>query len=92
VFGPVLSILEASSDDEAVAIADNSVYGLGGAVWGPDEAALAAAGRIQAGQVDVNGGGFNPRASFGGYKQSGLGREMGEYGIADVCEIKAVQR
>ena len=92
VFGPVLSILTARSDDDAVAIANNSIYGLGGAVWGDDEAALEAAGRIQTGQVDINGGAFNPGAPFGGYKQSGIGREMGEYGIADVCEIKAVQR
>jgi aldehyde dehydrogenase (NAD+) len=93
VFGPVLSILSAGSDDDAVAIANNSIYGLGGAVWGTDsDAALAAAARMQTGQVDVNGGTFNAGAPFGGYKQSGTGREIGEYGIADVCEIKAVQR
>jgi aldehyde dehydrogenase (NAD+) len=93
VFGPVLSILAADSDDDAVAIANNSIYGLGGAVWGTDDdAALAVAARMQTGQVDVNGGAFNPGAPFGGYKQSGVGREIGEYGIADVCEIKAVQR
>ncbi|GAA2881301.1 aldehyde dehydrogenase family protein [Pseudonocardia halophobica] len=92
VFGPVLSILAAGSDDDAVALANNSIYGLGGAVWGPDDAALDVAARLQTGQVDVNGGAFNPGAPFGGYKQSGTGREIGEYGIADVCEIKAVQR
>jgi aldehyde dehydrogenase (NAD+) len=93
VFGPVLAILAAGSDDDAVAIANNSIYGLGGAVWGSDgDAALAVAARLQTGQVDVNGGGFNPGAPFGGFKQSGTGREIGEYGIADVCEIKAVQR
>ncbi|SFO48528.1 aldehyde dehydrogenase (NAD+) [Pseudonocardia ammonioxydans] len=92
VFGPVLSILAADSDDHAVAIANNSIYGLGGAVWGGDDTALAAAGRLRTGQVDVNGGGFNPGAPFGGYKQSGVGREIGEHGIADVCETKAVQR
>jgi aldehyde dehydrogenase (NAD+) len=93
VFGPVLSILAAGSDDDAVAIANNSIYGLGGAVWGTDDdAALAVAARIQTGQVDVNGAAFNPGAPFGGYKQSGVGREIGGYGIADVCEIKAVQR
>jgi aldehyde dehydrogenase (NAD+) len=92
VFGPVLSILAAGSDDDAVRIANDSIYGLGGAVWGPQEQALEVAGRIQTGQVDVNGGAFNPGAPFGGYKQSGTGREIGEYGIADVCEIKAVQR
>ena len=93
VFGPVLAILAARSDYEAVEIANNSIYGLSGAVWGTDqEAALAVAGRLQTGQVEVNGGAFNPGAPFGGYKQSGIGREIGEYGIADVCEIKAVQR
>ncbi|TQM11273.1 aldehyde dehydrogenase family protein [Pseudonocardia kunmingensis] len=93
VFGPVLSILTADSDDDAVAIANNSIYGLGGAVWSTDDdAALAVAGRLRTGQVDVNGAAFNPAAPFGGYKQSGTGREIGEYGIADVCEIKAVQR
>ncbi|MFE3828490.1 aldehyde dehydrogenase family protein [Streptomyces sp. NPDC059092] len=92
VFGPVLSILAAGSDDEAVMIANNSIYGLGGAVWGDDETALTVAARLRTGQVDVNGGAFNPAAPFGGYKQSGTGREIGEHGIADVCEIKAVQR
>jgi aldehyde dehydrogenase (NAD+) len=93
VFGPVLSIIAADSDDDAVAIANNSIYGLGGAVWSADDdAAMAVAARMQTGQVDVNGGAFNPGAPFGGYKQSGVGREIGEHGIADVCEIKAVQR
>jgi len=93
VFGPVLSILAAESDDDAVKIANNSAYGLSGAVWGIDQdAAVAAAARLQTGQVDVNGGAFNPGAPFGGYKQSGIGREIGEYGIADVLEVKSVQR
>ena len=93
VFGPVMSILAAGSDDEAVEIANNTIYGLGGAVWGDsDEAALEVAGRVRSGQVDVNGGAFNPAAPFGGFKQSGIGREFGGFGIADVCEIKSVQR
>jgi aldehyde dehydrogenase (NAD+) len=93
VFGPVLSILAADSDDDAVAIANNSIYGLGGAIWGSDDdAALEVASRVRTGQVDVNGGAFNPGAPFGGYKQSGTGREIGIHGIADVCEVKAVQR
>ena len=93
VFGPVLSILAAESDDDAVEIANNSTYGLSGAVWGIDQdAAVAVAARLQTGQVDVNGGAFNPGAPFGGYKQSGIGREIGEYGIADVLEVKSVQR
>ncbi|MDT7578927.1 MAG: aldehyde dehydrogenase [Pseudonocardiales bacterium] len=93
VFGPVLSILAAASDDDAVEIANNSAYGLSGAVWGVDQdAALTVAARLDTGQVDVNGGAFNPGAPFGGYKQSGIGREIGEYGIADVLEVKSVQR
>jgi acyl-CoA reductase-like NAD-dependent aldehyde dehydrogenase len=93
VFGPVLSILAAESDDDAVEIANNSAYGLSGAVWGIDQdVAVSVAARLQTGQVDVNGGAFNPGAPFGGYKQSGIGREIGEYGIADVLEVKSVQR
>ncbi|MDM3975304.1 aldehyde dehydrogenase family protein [Mycobacterium marseillense] len=92
VFGPVLSIITAHSDDDAVAIADDSIYGLGGAVWGRPETALDVATRLRAGQVDINGASFNPAAPFGGYKQSGIGREIGAHGIADVCEIKAIQR
>ena len=93
IFGPVLTILSATSDDHAVTIANHSDYGLAGAVWSVNEdVALDIAGRLETGQVDINGGTFNPAAPFGGYKQSGLGREIGEYGIADVLEIKAVQR
>ena len=93
IFGPVLSILSASSDDNAIAIANDSIYGLSGAVWGEDDAAaMEAASRLQTGQVQVNGGMFNPAAPFGGFKQSGIGREIGEYGIADVLEVKAIQR
>lgn len=93
IFGPVLSILSATSDDHAVTIANDSDYGLAGAVWSASEdLALDIAGRLETGQVDVNGGTFNPAAPFGGYKQSGVGREIGEYGIADVLEIKAIQR
>ncbi|QRP46331.1 aldehyde dehydrogenase family protein [Amycolatopsis sp. FDAARGOS 1241] len=92
VFGPVLAILAAKSDDEAIAIANNSRYGLGGALWtGDPDHALEYAARIRTGQVDVNGAPFNPRAPFGGYKASGVGREIGDYGIEDVLEIKAVQ-
>ena len=92
IFGPVLTILSATSDDHAVTIANHSDYGLAGAVWSVNEdVALDIAGRLETGQVDINGGTFNPAAPFGGYKQSGLGREIGEYGIADVLEIKAIQ-
>jgi aldehyde dehydrogenase (NAD+) len=92
IFGPVLSILVADSDEHAVELANNTIYGLGGAVWSSSkETGLAVATRIRTGQVDVNGAPFNPRAPFGGYKQSGVGREIGDYGIGDVLEVKAVQ-
>ncbi|GAA0416734.1 aldehyde dehydrogenase [Actinoplanes capillaceus] len=92
IFGPVLSIIGFDSDDEAVAIANHSRYGLAGAVWGSDERALAVARRLRTGAVDVNGGAFNPFAPFGGYKQSGIGRELGAYGLAEFQQVKAIQR
>jgi aldehyde dehydrogenase (NAD+) len=92
IFGPVLSIIPFSSDDEAVEIANNSKYGLAGGVWGSDERALAVARRMRTGQVDVNGGSFNPVAPFGGYKQSGVGRELGEFGLTEFQQVKAIQR
>ena len=92
IFGPVLSIIPFADDDEAVAIANNSRYGLAGGVWGSDERALAVARRMRTGAVDVNGGAFNPFAPFGGYKQSGLGRELGEYGLTEFQQVKAIQR
>jgi betaine-aldehyde dehydrogenase len=93
IFGPVLSILPYDSEQEAVAIANDSIYGLAGAVWSADpDRALRVARRIRTGQVDVNGGRFNPLAPFGGYKQSGLGRELGEYGLEEFQEIKSIQR
>jgi aldehyde dehydrogenase (NAD+) len=92
IFGPVLCILGADSDEDAIELANKSIYGLGGALWTEDtDRALDWAARIRTGQVDVNGATFNPRAPFGGCKQSGIGREIGDYGIADVLEIKAVQ-
>ncbi|MFD6565944.1 aldehyde dehydrogenase family protein [Micromonospora profundi] len=93
VFGPVLAVLPFDDTDEAVAIANNSKYGLAGAVWSADpDAALAVARRLRTGAVDINGASFNPLAPFGGYKQSGLGRELGVHGIAEFCELKAIQR
>ncbi|GAB3361870.1 MULTISPECIES: aldehyde dehydrogenase family protein [Amycolatopsis] len=92
IFGPVLSILPADSDDHAIELANDSIYGLGGALWiGDVDQALDWAARIRTGQIDVNAAPFNPRAPFGGYKQSGIGREIGDFGIEDVLEIKAVQ-
>jgi aldehyde dehydrogenase (NAD+) len=91
IFGPVLSIIPFDSDDDAVAIANNSRYGLAGGVWGTPDRAMAVARRMRTGAVDVNGGAFNPFAPFGGYKQSGVGRELGEYGLAEFRQVKAIQ-
>ncbi|MFI6030040.1 aldehyde dehydrogenase family protein [Amycolatopsis magusensis] len=93
IFGPVLSVLTYETEDEAVAIANNTPYGLAAAVWAGDaERATAVARRIRAGQVEVNGGAFNPLAPFGGYKQSGNGRELGRFGLEEFLETKAIQR
>jgi aldehyde dehydrogenase (NAD+) len=92
IFGPVVSILPYRDEDEAVRIANDSEYGLAGGVFGSDEKALAVARRLRTGQVAVNGGGFNPAAPFGGYKQSGNGREFGKYGLEEFLEVKAIQR
>jgi aldehyde dehydrogenase (NAD+) len=93
VFGPVLAIIPFTDDDEAVRIANHSRYGLAGAVWSGDEdRALAVARRLRTGAVDVNGGAFNPLAPFGGYKQSGIGRELGAHGLAEFQQVKAIQR
>jgi len=92
IFGPVLSILPYDSEDEAVEIANGTVYGLAGGVWSGDpERAKAVARRLRTGQVEVNGGGFNPVAPFGGYKQSGIGRELGRFGFEEFLETKALQ-
>ena len=92
IFGPVLSIIPYEDDDDAVRIANGTVYGLAGAVFAADkERALAIARRMRTGQVEVNGGAFNANAPFGGYKQSGIGRELGEYGFEEFLEIKSLQ-
>ncbi|SDK90395.1 aldehyde dehydrogenase family protein [Nonomuraea jiangxiensis] len=92
IFGPVLSLIPYTSEDNAVQIANDTRYGLAGAVWaGTEEHALAVARRLRTGQVAVNGGRFNPMAPFGGYKQSGVGRELGEQGLEEYLEIKAMQ-
>ena len=92
IFGPVLSIIPFDSDDQAVEIANNSRYGLAGGVWGSPARALGVARRMRTGAVDVNGGAFNPFAPFGGYKQSGIGRELGGYGLTEFQQTKAIQR
>ncbi len=92
IFGPVLSIMPYDSEDEAVEIANDTIYGLAGGVWSGDpERAKRVAKRIRAGQVEVNGGAFNVMAPFGGYKQSGLGREAGQFGLEEFLEVKSLQ-
>jgi len=92
IFGPVLSIIAYRDEEEAIRIANDSVYGLAGAVWSGDEArAQRVARRIRAGQVDINGGAFNLNAPFGGFKQSGHGREAGRYGLEEFLEYKSLQ-
>ena len=92
IFGPVLCILPYDSEDEAVEIANSTVYGLAGGVQsGDQERALAVARRLRTGQVEVNGGAYNIEAPFGGYKQSGNGRELGPFGLEEFCEVKAIQ-
>ncbi|CCH79162.1 putative Aldehyde dehydrogenase (NAD(+)) [Nostocoides japonicum T1-X7] len=93
IFGPVLSIIAYDSEDEAVQIANDTMYGLAGGVWGADRArAERVARRLRTGMVDINGGAFNPLQPFGGYKQSGNGRELGTHGLAEFTEVKAIQR
>ncbi|MCC6889903.1 MAG: aldehyde dehydrogenase family protein [Hyphomicrobiales bacterium] len=92
IFGPVLSIITYKDDEEAVRIANDTIYGLAGAVWSADnERALRVARRLRTGQVDINGGNFNYAAPFGGFKQSGLGRELGRPGFEEYLEYKAIQ-
>jgi acyl-CoA reductase-like NAD-dependent aldehyde dehydrogenase len=92
IFGPVLCIIPYDSEDEAVRIANDTIYGLAGGVWSQDpERAKRVARRIRTGQVDINGGNFNPLAPFGGYKQSGCGRELGKSGFEEYLEVKSLQ-
>ncbi|QBI55365.1 aldehyde dehydrogenase family protein [Streptomonospora litoralis] len=93
IFGPVLVLMSYDTEDEAVRIANDTDYGLSGAVWSADsDRALAVARRLRTGQVKINGAGVEPRLPFGGYKQSGVGREWGMYGIEEFCEVKGIQR
>ena len=92
IFGPVLSIIPFDNEAEAVEIANNTVYGLAGGVWSGDaDRAKGVARQLRTGQVEVNGGSFNPMAPFGGYKQSGHGRELGKFGLEEYLEVKSLQ-
>lgn len=92
IFGPVLVILPYDTEEEAIRIANDTIYGLAGGVWSGDpEHAQRVARRLRTGQVEINGGGFNPLAPFGGYKQSGHGRELGKFGLEEYLEVKSLQ-
>jgi len=93
IFGPVLCVMPYDDEDEAVEIANGTIYGLAGGVWsGSEEHAQGVARRLRTGQVEINGATFNPLAPFGGYKQSGCGRELGKFGLEEFLEVKAIQR
>ena len=93
IFGPVLVIIPYDTEADAVAIANDSPYGLAGGVWaGTPERALAVAKQLRTGQVDINGGRFNVLAPFGGYKKSGIGREIGPLALEEFFQLKSIQR
>ena len=92
IFGPVLAIQPYTDEADAVRIANDTSYGLAGGVWsGSEERAVEVARRIRTGQIEINGGTYNPLAPFGGYKQSGHGRENGRYGIEEMLQVKSLQ-
>jgi acyl-CoA reductase-like NAD-dependent aldehyde dehydrogenase len=92
IFGPVLAIQPYDGEEEGVRIANDSPYGLAGGVWsGEEERAVAVAKRIRTGQIEINGGAYNPLAPFGGYGQSGHGRENGRYGLEEMLQVKSLQ-
>jgi acyl-CoA reductase-like NAD-dependent aldehyde dehydrogenase len=92
IFGPVLAIMPYDDEDDAVRIANETIYGLAGGVWsGDEERAQRVARRLRTGQVEINGAAFNPLAPFGGYKQSGHGRELGKFGLEEFLETKSIQ-
>lgn len=92
IFGPVLAVIRYDGEDDGVRIANNTEYGLAGAVWSADtDNAMRVARRLRTGQVDINGARFNPSAPFGGYKQSGNGRELGRHGLEEFLLVKSVQ-
>ncbi|KWX66318.1 aldehyde dehydrogenase family protein [Mycobacterium sp. NAZ190054] len=92
VFGPVLAVIPYRDTEDALAIANGTPYGLSGAVWAADDdTAIAFARGVQTGQLDINGGKYNPAAPFGGYKKSGIGRELGRYGFEEYLQVKSLQ-
>jgi acyl-CoA reductase-like NAD-dependent aldehyde dehydrogenase len=91
IFGPVLVVMPYDSEEEAIEIANGTPYGLSGGVWSSDrDRAERAAKRLRTGQIKLNGAAFNPTAPFGGYKQSGIGRELGAHGLQEYFETKAL--
>jgi aldehyde dehydrogenase (NAD+) len=91
IFGPVLAIIPYSDEQEAIDIANSTDYGLSGAVWsGDEEKALRVASHMRTGSISINGAPTNPDAPFGGFKQSGYGRERGEFGIEEFLTTKAI--
>lgn len=92
VFGPVLAVIPYTDTEDALRIANGTPYGLSGAVWAADdETAIAFARQVQTGQLDINGGPYNPAAPFGGYKKSGIGRELGRFGLEEFLQTKSLQ-
>ncbi|WP_028218016.1 aldehyde dehydrogenase family protein [Paraburkholderia oxyphila] len=92
IFGPVLAMIPYENEEDAIRIANDSPYGLSGGVWSGDLArAKRIASKLRTGQVEINGGKFNPLAPFGGFKQSGNGRELGVFGLAEYLELKSIQ-
>ena len=91
IFGPVLMMIPFDGEEDAIAIANDSIYGLGGAIWSADpERARAVAKRVRTGRIRINGAPINMKAPHGGFKLSGIGREMGRYGIEEYLEYKSV--
>jgi betaine-aldehyde dehydrogenase len=91
IFGPVVALIGYDDVDDAVAIANDSIYGLSGSVWSADpDRALGVARRIRTGMVSINGAPQAFGTPFGGYKQSGIGREMGPEGLASYRELKSI--